>query len=45
MIYVLMLDGRPIAAAERMERLNEAMAGYDAIQQVQMHIEYLEVLE
>lgn len=45
MIYVLVLDGIPVAAAKRMERLSEAMAAYDAMKQQQMFITPVEVLE
>lgn len=45
MIHVLVLDGIPIAAAERMERLSEFMAAYTPTQQAQMSITAVEVLE
>jgi hypothetical protein len=44
-MYVLILDGIPIAAAERMQRLAEHMAGYDAVTQAQMSITPVEFLE
>ena len=40
-----MLDDKPIAAAERMERLSMAMAAYTEAQQALMHIVAVEVLD
>lgn len=37
-MYVLMLHGKPIAVAERFERLSEAMASLTAIDQAHMAI-------
>lgn len=37
-MYVLMLHDKPIAVAERFERLSEAMAGLTAIDQKHMTI-------
>jgi hypothetical protein len=44
-MHVLVYDGKAIAAAERMERLSEEMAGYNETQQAQMHIDAVEVLD
>lgn len=44
-ICVLMFRGRPIAAAERRERLNMLMANYTASDQFEMHIVEMKVLE
>jgi hypothetical protein len=43
-IWVLSFDGKPIAAAYRFERLNEAMTLYTAAQQARMSINEVEVL-
>jgi hypothetical protein len=45
LMHVLVYDGKAIAAAERMERLSEAMAGYNETQQAQMRIDAVEVLD
>lgn len=45
MIHVLVWDGRPIAAAERLERLSMAMAAYTPKQQLQMSVVAVEVLD
>lgn len=45
MLHVLCYDGIPIAASERMERLNMAMSAYTPKQQAQMSIHVVEVLD
>lgn len=44
-LYVLVLDGIPVAAAERMERLSEEMSTYGAQDQELMFIQPVEVLD
>lgn len=40
-----MFDDKPIAAAERLERLSMFMAAYTAAQQLRMHIVAVQVLD
>lgn len=44
-IHVLMWDGRPIAAAERLERLAMQMSAYTPAQQALMDIIAVELFE
>jgi len=43
-VWILSFQGKPIAAAYRFERLNEAMTLYTAAQQAEMAINEVEVL-
>ena len=45
MIHILMWDDKPIAAAERLERLSMAMSAYTPNQQALMHVVTVEVLD